>query len=450
MSHYPHIMARITNTPLMIAPDYLASVLRVMSARLPEALDLPSPEALSSAAYSARREVGARAVHRGIARISVEGSLTQKGGAMDGASTSMRSYAAIRADVEAALEDPAVSGLLFDIDSPGGEVAGNFALVDYLGSVRGIKPSMAIVDEHATSAAYNIAAATDRIVGPEEMIVGSIGVVLAHVSEERRLKAEGVDVTFIHAGAHKVDGNAAQALPDSVRADIQSRVNRVYGRFTATVARHRALQVEDVRATEARVYSGEDARKMGLVDEILSAHDALGDFAERLRGASRTTSTGADMAEETKGAERAEDEAPATVLRADHEREMSEVRAAAEQAIHAARLEEGARFAAVLGLDIAQASATHRTMALKYATKGMGAEEAKELLELMPVAAPAPPPIAEEGDALAAAMSRATAESEEVDVIGGEDPEAVEELGAADMLLAESRGFFTFANQKRA
>ena len=95
----------------------------------------------------------------------------------------------------------------------------------------------------------------------------------------------GVKVTLIHAGAHKVDGNPLEPLPDGVRASIQAEIDAVWNIFIDTVAQARALEANAVRATEARVYRAEDALAQGLIDGVAPARAVAQAFAEELQAA---------------------------------------------------------------------------------------------------------------------------------------------------------------------
>lgn len=204
-------------------------------------------------------------------------------------------YEYIAAAYERGLSDGNVRGIAFVIDSPGGEVAGNFDLVDLMYGRRGAKPTVAIAAESAYSAAYSIASAADRIVVTRTGGVGSIGVVTSHVDMSRWLDELGLKVTFVFAGAHKVDGNPYEPLPDAVRARIQARIDEIYGIFAGIVARNRDLDEAAVRATEALTYSAREAVDIGLADEIAPLVDALSAFATSLA----TTTQGTTMTTET-------------------------------------------------------------------------------------------------------------------------------------------------------
>jgi signal peptide peptidase SppA len=182
------------------------------------------------------------------------------------------------------LEDFSVRGIALVEDSPGGEVTECFELTDKIYEWRDLKPVRAYAANHAYSAAYSIASAP----GPGNLVVtrsggvGSVGVLTAHVDFSEYLKNEGVKVTFIYAGSHKVDGNPYQKLSDSVKERIQQRIDKIYGVFVSTVARNRDLGEDDVRATEALTYDAEDAIEVGFADRIGELEEELIIYADEV------------------------------------------------------------------------------------------------------------------------------------------------------------------------
>ncbi len=157
-----------------------------------------------------------------------------------------------------------------EIDSFGGEVAGVFDLADRIRAIRGTKPVWAFVAEHAFSAGYALASQADRILLPRTGAVGSIGVVVMHADLSGQLDQDGVRVTLIHSGQHKVDGNPYKPLPENVRDDIQREIDVLRFLFTETVATGRAgrLTQDAALATEAATYRGTGAVAAGLADEV--------------------------------------------------------------------------------------------------------------------------------------------------------------------------------------
>jgi ClpP class serine protease len=133
------------------------------------------------------------------------------------------SYDSIREEFQAALADPSVGAIVFDIDSPGGEVSGCFDLVDEIFNARGIKPISAIVNEMAYSAAYAIASAADKVILPRTGGVGSVGVICVHMDQSQYDANVGVKFTPIFAGSHKGDFTPHAPLSTSALTICLSR-----------------------------------------------------------------------------------------------------------------------------------------------------------------------------------------------------------------------------------
>lgn len=184
-------------------------------------------------------------------------------------------YTYIEKALARGLADANVKGFAYIHHSPGGEVAGNFELGDKMFAARSVKPARSFAADASYSASYSLASAAGEIVVTRSGGVGSIGVVTAHVDYSEALKQEGIKVTFIFAGKHKVDGNAYEKLPESVKSRIQERINRTYGVFTAAVARNRSMDETAVRATEALTYDASDAIGVGLADRVGSLEDEM-------------------------------------------------------------------------------------------------------------------------------------------------------------------------------
>ena len=216
-------------------------------------------------------------VKDGILQIPVKGVLLhdfmyQLGGWATG-------YPYIWKAFERGMGDMNVKGIALVIDSPGGEVAGNFDLVDKMFAMKGQKPVRAYAMESAYSAAYSIASMADTITVSRTGGVGSIGVVTAHVDVSKMMEEWGYKLTFIFAGAHKVDGNPYEALKPEVKARIQERIDELYSVFVSTVARNRGMDEQAIRDTEALTFTATQATSNGLADAIGSLDDAIAAFA---------------------------------------------------------------------------------------------------------------------------------------------------------------------------
>jgi signal peptide peptidase SppA len=184
-------------------------------------------------------------------------------------------YNYIKNAIATALADESVDSIILDINSGGGEVAGCFETVDYIKAARSQKEIHAVVDSSCYSAAYAIASACTSIKATPSSGIGSVGVVAMHASYEKMLENEGISVTFIKAGDHKVDGNPYEELSDSVKADMQKRIDATYQEFVSLVSVNRSLAVEDVVKTQAACYTAQEAKSIGLIDDVISVEGAV-------------------------------------------------------------------------------------------------------------------------------------------------------------------------------
>lgn len=191
-------------------------------------------------------------------------------------------YIYIRKAIERGLADPEVKGIALIINSCGGEVAGNFDLVDWIYEQRSTKPIRAFAAEHSYSAAYSIASAADKIVVARTGGVGSIGVVTSRVDYTAALEQAGIKIHLIYYGARKVDSYPQTALTKEAEQRIQARVNELGELFVATVARNRSLDADAVRATEAATFTASQSTSNGLADDIGWLDDSVAAFAAEL------------------------------------------------------------------------------------------------------------------------------------------------------------------------
>jgi signal peptide peptidase SppA len=214
-------------------------------------------------------------VVQGVAVIKVSGLLVQCLGSARPV-MGMTGYDGLRHALRNAVQAKNITRIVLDIDSPGGEVAGCFDLVDDIYAVRDEKPIRAILSENAYSAAYAIASATGRIYMPRTGGAGSIGIIAMVLDISGALQMAGVQLNVLTFGARKADGYPELPLSPAGRARFQNDVDTLGNLFAETVARNRGLRKADVLAFQARTFMGQDAVNAGLVDVIASPADALG------------------------------------------------------------------------------------------------------------------------------------------------------------------------------
>jgi signal peptide peptidase SppA len=269
----PHLASRVFGVPLLVQPQKLGIILRAIGPRI--GLGEPSGQAAVPATVDNTPERKPyQIVGDGIAVISILGTLVRRSSFVDAAS-GLTSYSEIENEFLDAATDPAIKGILLDIDSPGGEAGGVFDLANTIASQRGSKPIYAVANDDMYSAAYWIGSAADRVFCTVTGGVGSIGIICLHVDQSQHDEKEGNRFTAIYAGDHKNDLSPHAPLADSVKAQIQSEVNRLYGLFTGSVAAFRGMSVEAVQKTQAGMFFGPSAVAAGLADEVGNVGDAL-------------------------------------------------------------------------------------------------------------------------------------------------------------------------------
>jgi len=288
MKNFPQIASRIFNRPLLLDSSYARLFFGALSDRMNiETLITISGQKMSkkdlkvmAQGYSKKQNRPYRVVNN-IAIIPIIGTLTHKLGSLTPYS-GMTGYDGIRVNLDIAINDSDVKGILLDIDSPGGEVSGCFDCADYIYAQRDTKPIWSIANELTASAAYAIASASSKIITPRTGELGSIGVLTAHVDQSKMLKKQGVKVTLIYSGAYKVDGNPYEKLKKSTQEKRQSEINNIRQLFVQIVARNRGVEEQHIYDTEAQVYLGQEAVSAKLADKVMSFDQTLIEFDQYL------------------------------------------------------------------------------------------------------------------------------------------------------------------------
>lgn len=169
--------------------------------------------------------------------------------------------------LEWAEADASVKAIVLRVNSPGGGVVASNEIYEKLLEID--KPIIASMGETAASGGYYIACAADRIVANPATMTGSIGVISQIVDLEELLEKVGVEVIVIKSGRHKDIGSFHRDMTDEEQALFQAMIDEVYQGFVQIVAEGRGLSEEGVRElADGRVYTGAQAKQMGLVDEL--------------------------------------------------------------------------------------------------------------------------------------------------------------------------------------
>lgn len=276
----PHLAQRLFNTPLALHPRKAEVVMAALTDRfgLTRISSMSDWDEDDDSFSQPARDTGYDVVE-GIAIIPIQGTLVQKLGTLRPYS-GMTGYDGIRACFLRALNDGEVKAICLDIDSPGGEVAGCFDLVDEIYAARGSKPVWAILSESAYSAAYALASAADKIIVPRTGGVGSVGVIVMHVDWSQKIKNDGLQVTIITYGDRKAESNPYEPLSETAHKAIQSDIDEMGRLFVSTVSRNRGIAEKTVRNTEAACFLGADGVQLGLADHVASPDAAFRDLLQ--------------------------------------------------------------------------------------------------------------------------------------------------------------------------
>ena len=266
---YSYLRGLIYNQPLLATP-----ALADLADEWARAVLIEGRERLSVEASAAQTKVLAPDAVRaaGVAVIPVHGALVPRGNAM---TTCMgtSSYDRIGAQLDVALADPEVRQIALDIDSPGGSVQGAFELAAKIAQAS--KPTTAIVNFNALSAAYLLASACDSVSISPTGAVGSVGVVALHRDLSGANDKAGVRITAIYRGDKKVDGASHAPLSDAARQDLQSHVDDAFEQFVSAVSTHRNLPGDRIVGMQAGVFNGADALSQGLADRMETPQGAI-------------------------------------------------------------------------------------------------------------------------------------------------------------------------------
>lgn len=298
----PRIAARVFGVPLLIDPRKAEAILAGLGGRFVEGgiVIANAGGAVDHVAFETGRpslgKLGdrlGRAYDRAgvspfdmidnVAVIPIEGTLVHKG-AFVGQSSGETSYQGLHTQVARAAQAADVKGVVFEVDSFGGEAAGAFDAADAIAELSAVKPTIAILTENALSGGYLLAAQARQIIVPEFGHVGSIGALKLHYDTSRALANAGVTVTILSAGKHKADGNPFEPLLKDVATQEIAALEQMRGRFAAYVARGRGRRMSQAQAmaTEADVYRGEDGKRLGLVDAIGKPSEAFDTFISEI------------------------------------------------------------------------------------------------------------------------------------------------------------------------
>lgn len=179
-----------------------------------------------------------------------------------------------------------VKALVLEINSPGGSVGAVQEIYAEIERIRKEKkkPVVALMGDVAASGGYYLAAGCDKIVAHPGTLTGSIGVIFEVGNIEGLLTKLGVKMSPIKSGKHKDIGSMTRAMTPEEREILQAVIDDAYGQFLGAVQQGRGLGLDKLKPlADGRIFTGRQARDLGLVDMLGSSEDALHEAA-RLGG----------------------------------------------------------------------------------------------------------------------------------------------------------------------
>jgi protease IV len=181
----------------------------------------------------------------------------------------------ITAQLRRAGRDDQVAGVILRIDSPGGAVVASDDIARAVERLSESKPVVASMGDIAASGGYYIASQAQRIIANRGTITGSIGVIAILFNLEGTAQKLGAKPIILKSGDSKDTGSPFREFSDEDRRIYQRLLDESYDQFVDVVAEGRDMEPADVRKlADGRPYSGTDAEKNGLVDELGDLHDA--------------------------------------------------------------------------------------------------------------------------------------------------------------------------------
>lgn len=180
-------------------------------------------------------------------------------------------------------EDPSVKAIVLRIDTPGGGVAPSQEIYNAVKRIRHKyhKTVIASMGSVAASGGYYIAVAADQILANPGTLTGSIGVIMQTANLTDLLKKIGVSPVIIKSGRYKDIGTPFRPMEELDRRVLQTVINDVHRQFIEAIADGRSMDVVDVELlADGRIFSGQQAKDMLLIDELGDLQDAIALAAE--------------------------------------------------------------------------------------------------------------------------------------------------------------------------
>jgi signal peptide peptidase SppA len=266
---YPNVVAFVRDTPWQILEHKLIEIREFIAIRASGG-DIEDFEITEGPARRDSQMAGS------VAIIPIHGVITPRADLMTEMSGGT-SVDRLQASIQAAADDPKVSAIVLDVNSPGGSVQGLSEAAQTIRQARAKKPVVAVANHTAASAAYRLASQASEFVASPSSHVGSIGTIAAHEDISKLEEMAGIKTTMVTAGKYKGELSPFAPLSEEARAHLQETVDKHQQAFEQDVARGRGIAVDKVRSEfgQGRMLLARDARDAGMVDRIATMSDVI-------------------------------------------------------------------------------------------------------------------------------------------------------------------------------
>ena len=173
-------------------------------------------------------------------------------------------------------DDDSIKAIILRIDSPGGGIGPSQEIYREVMKTKRDKKIITSMGSVAASGGYYIASATNKIIANAGTLTGSIGVIMEYANIEEIAKKIGISPVVIKSGKFKDIGSPLRELNDSERKVLQDLVNELHLQFVNDAAKARGIDVETMLTlADGRVYSGQKALDLNLIDRLGNLDDAV-------------------------------------------------------------------------------------------------------------------------------------------------------------------------------
>jgi protease-4 len=175
-------------------------------------------------------------------------------------------------------KDDSIKAIVIRINSPGGGVGPSQEIYEEVKKLKGKKIVLSSMGALAASGGYYIACGTQKIYANPGTITGSIGVLMNFVNVKELIEKIGLKGMVVKSGAFKDIGSPVREMKPEERELLQGVIDNVHSQFIAAVAEGRKMDRDSVaKIADGRIFSGEQAKALGLVDALGNLEDAVAD-----------------------------------------------------------------------------------------------------------------------------------------------------------------------------